>query len=201
MRTAFFGGTFDPPHKGHLKLAEHILASGRTDSIMFVPAYSPPHKQDRSITSFDDRMKMLKIMLKDSKNIIISDIERRAELSPSYTIKILELLEQENPEIELQILIGGDSLAYFHTWHRAKELMEKWEIITYPRRDCDPTRKELLQHWNEKEADILLQSKLQMPYFEISSTSLRVSIKNGETPETWVPDNVLKYIKERGLYR
>ncbi|QSH41592.1 nicotinate (nicotinamide) nucleotide adenylyltransferase [Lentisphaerota bacterium ZTH] len=201
MRTAFFGGTFDPPHLGHLKLAEHILASGITERIMFVPAFSPPHKRGKRISSFEDRLQMLKLLLKDNENIIISDIERRAQLSPSYTVSILKLIEQENPGINLQILIGGDSLAYFHTWHKAEELMKNWEIITYPRRDCDPARDDLLQHWNPKEADILLQSKLQMPYFEISSTSLRDLIQNGEYPEAWLPDDVLKYIKKRGLYR
>jgi nicotinate-nucleotide adenylyltransferase len=201
MRIAFFGGTFDPPHNGHIELAKHILKSGRTDCIMFVPAYSPPHKTEKKISSYEDRLNMLKLTLEDTPEIIISDIEQRAELEPSYTVKILSMLQQEYPDDKLQLLIGEDSLAQLHTWHKANELVAEWEIITYPRKGEKADKQELLKHWNSKETDILLKTKLQMPFFEISSTDVRIKIRNGENPENMINKRVFKYITDHGLYR
>ena len=134
MRTAFFGGTFDPPHNGHLELARHILKSGRTDRILFVPAYDPPHKLEKKISPFADRVAMLEMLLKDEPAMLISDIESRAKLTPSYSYKIMKLLEKEFPGDTLQVLIGGDSLEALHTWYKARPLAAEYEIICYPRK-------------------------------------------------------------------
>jgi nicotinate-nucleotide adenylyltransferase len=199
MRIAFFGGTFDPPHFGHLELARHILKLNKTDRILFVPAYDPPHKLDREISSFEDRLKMLELLIADKPGMISSDIEKRAALKPSYSYEIMKLLEKEFPGDTLQVLIGGDSLFNLHTWYKAKELVEQYEIICYPRKGFEIDRKKLLNHWNTKETDILSESLLQMPFFEISSTSVRADIKNNiETDK--INKKIFEYIKNKGLY-
>jgi len=199
MRIAFFGGTFDPPHNGHLELARHILKLGATDRVLFVPAYDPPHKLGQKISSFADRYAMLELLIADEPDIIISDIERRVALKPSYSVKILKLLEKEFPDDTLQLLIGGDSLAAFHTWYKAKELVAEYEIICYPRKGYKVDRESLLKHWTSKEIDILLETILQMPFFDISSTSVRNNITD-KTITKNIKENVLKYIKYKGLY-
>jgi nicotinate-nucleotide adenylyltransferase len=199
MRIAFFGGTFDPPHFGHLELARHILKLNKTDCILFVPAYGPPHKLDREISSFEDRLKMLELLVADEPDMKISDIEKRAGLKPSYSYEILKLLEKEFPGDTLQILIGGDSLFNLHTWYKAKELVDQYEIIYYPRKGFKIDRKKLLKHWNTKEINILSESLLQMPFFEISSTSVRADIRNDIKPDK-INKKIFKYIKNKGLY-
>ncbi|MFA6716553.1 MAG: adenylyltransferase/cytidyltransferase family protein, partial [Victivallaceae bacterium] len=92
MRIAFFGGTFDPPHNGHLELARYILKQEKTDRVLFVPAYDPPHKPNVKISPFADRLAMLQILTADEPEMIVSDIERRAGLKPSYSRKIMKLL-------------------------------------------------------------------------------------------------------------
>ena len=199
MRIAFFGGTFDPPHNGHLELARHILKSGMTDRILFVPAYDPAHKLDQEISSFADRYAMLELLIADEPGIMISDIEYCAALKPSYSYKILKLLEKEFPDDTLQLLIGGDSLAAFHTWYKAAELVAGYEIICCPRKGYKVDRESLLKHWTSKEIDILLKTILQMPFFDISSTLLRNNITDKIIRKN-IKENILKYIKNKGLY-
>jgi nicotinate (nicotinamide) nucleotide adenylyltransferase len=132
-------------------------------------------------------------------DIVISDIEQRAALKPSYSLKILKLLEKEFPDDTLQLLIGGDSLAALHSWYKAHEIVAKYEIICYPRKGYNVKRKSLLKHWTSKEIDILLKTILQMPFFDISSTSVRNNITDKIISKN-IKENILKYIKNKGLY-
>ena len=199
MRIAFFGGTFDPPHNGHLELARHILKQGITDRILFVPAYDPPHKSDQEISPFANRLAMLELLVCDDPDILISDIEYRAALKPSYSVKILKLLEKEFPDDKLKVLIGGDSLEALHTWYKAKEIVARYEIICYPRKGSKVDRESLLKHWTSKEIDILLKSVLQMPFFDLSSTSVRSNIIDKRIDKN-IKESILNYIKTKGLY-
>ncbi|MDD5699413.1 MAG: nicotinate (nicotinamide) nucleotide adenylyltransferase [Victivallaceae bacterium] len=199
MRIAFFGGTFDPPHRGHLELARQLLERGVTDRLLFVPAYDPPHKPDREISPFADRLAMLKLLIAGESGMMISDIEQRAGIRPSYTVEIMRLLEAEFPGDRLQLLIGGDSLAALHTWHEAGKLLARYEILCCPRRGYEISRRTLSRYWTAKEIDILLQSILQMPFFDLSSTMIRNAITAGNMIEN-MDEKLLKYIKTKGLY-
>jgi nicotinate-nucleotide adenylyltransferase len=143
---------------------------------------------------------MLEILAADDPDITVSDIERRAGLKPSYSYEIMKLLEKEFPGAVLQLLIGGDSLTSLHTWHNAKKIVADYELICCPRRGCEPDREELAKHWTPKEIDILLQCVLQMPFFDISSTAVRESIRNGAEPKK-MNKKLLEYINKQGLYR
>lgn len=170
--TAFFGGSFDPPHPGHLGVAHGALNSGKCDMVLWVPAYAPPHKPGRDRMPFTSRFDMVLEMISGIPGMAISDIEARLELDPSYTISILEKLEKEI-EGTLALLIGGDSLAQLHTWHRAKELVGRYMILTYPRSGSRVTKEYLSQFWSEKECEKLLSGMLDGKFFEISSTEIR----------------------------
>lgn len=168
--TAFFGGSFDPPHPGHFGVASGALDSGRCDRVLWVPAYAPPHKQGKERMPFERRFEMVEMMIAGVGGMECSDIEHRLALDPSYTISVLEKLSEETPD-ELALLIGDDSLARLHTWHRAHELVEKYLVLTYPRQGCSLDH--LPEHWSAEECQKLLSGRLDGKFFEISSTEIR----------------------------
>ena len=93
-RVAFFGGSFDPPHLGHLAVARGALASGSCDRVLWVPAVSPPHKAGMDRAPFDKRFEMVKLLIAHEKSMDVSDVELRADITPSYTVDILEFYER-----------------------------------------------------------------------------------------------------------
>jgi len=174
--TAFFGGSFDPPHYGHLAVARGALSSGACDHVLWVPAFAPPHKLDSRRAPFADRMKMVELLIKDESGMSASGIEAKIAKKPSYTIDILLELEAVSG-IRPALLIGADSLLQLHTWHRAKELAEKWHILTYPRKTSPVTLETLLEHWQPETAQKLYSGVIPGKFFEISSTEIRNSME------------------------
>lgn len=170
--TAFFGGSFDPPHPGHLGVALGALNSGRCSCVLWVPAYAPPHKQGLERAPFETRIRMVSDMIAEQTAMQVSDIEKRLALDPSYTIKVLEHAKAEI-DGEIALLIGADSLAQLHTWHRAHELVEAYQILTYPRNTVCVDEEYLKQYWNPSECRKLLSGVLDGKFFEISSTEIR----------------------------
>lgn len=170
--TAFFGGSFDPPHPGHLGVALGALGSGRCDRVLWVPAYAPPHKKGVERAPFEKRMEMVSSLISGYSDMQVSDVEDRLKLNPSYTIDVLEYAQAETAD-RLVLLIGEDSLSQLHTWHRAHELVERYEILTYPRNTAVADEKYLKAYWSEKECRKLLSGRLDGKFFEISSTEIR----------------------------
>ena len=201
MRIAVFGGTFNPPHLGHTNLAKAVVSRGLVDKILFIPAYMPPHKLDWDMVGFDDRLNMLKLAAGALMQAEVSDIESRRPDEPSYTVVTLELLQQLNPEDELVLLIGEDSLQQLHTWSRAVELAEKWEIMTYPRPPLSVSLEDLRRDWPEALADKLYSSKVELPLYEVSSTEIRHALKHGLDVGGMLDEEVMKYIEEKSLYQ
>lgn len=203
IKTAFFGGSFNPPHPGHLAVAAGALRSGRTDRILFVPAYAPPHKPGRPMAPFADRVNMVKLLIQGQPGMEVSEIEARLRLSPSYTFDILNALANEL-DGPLQLLIGGDSLRDLHTWYRAEDLVRHYEILTYPRREETPTRSELAVHWPADLVQKLMRGVLTGSFFEISSTKIRKSMAKASNPvhinSDGVPECIEEYIRHRNLY-
>ncbi len=200
-KVAFWGGTFDPPHYGHLGIAKRLLESKRSNLVLFVPAFAPPHKNNNVISPYHHRLAMLKLALSDEKDMEISEAERELNATPSYTFLIMEYLEKLRPNDELQLLIGGDSLAYLHTWHRAKELLNRWEILTFPRSGNREFDQDFLRkYWSDMETQKLQKGILKAPLFEISSTAVRQKLNDQMSVANDIPYDVLNYIKENKLY-
>lgn len=175
--TAFFGGSFDPPHNGHLGVAQGALNSGLCSRIVWVPSWSQPHKQGKKTAPFHHRLAMVDILLENQNNMASSDLEERIKLLPSYTFEVLKHFALELPsDEEAALLIGADSLLALHTWYNAEELAERYFIITYPRPGREITREALLEHWSEKTAQKLLSGVINGTFFEISSTGIRNSL-------------------------
>lgn len=203
IRTAFFGGSFNPPHRGHLGVAQGALRSGRTDRVCFAPAFAPPHKPGRPLAPFADRAEMVRLLIRNEQSMFVSDIENRLQKNPSYSIDILAALEQKLGE-PVQLLIGGDSLRDFHTWHRAPEILERHEVLTYPRAGETPTREELLRFWSRENTEKLLAGVLPGDFFEISSTNIRKSMAKETNPVHInigdITPEVEAYIRNHNLY-
>ena len=174
--TAFFGGSFDPPHTGHLAVARGALKSGLCQHVLWVPAFAPPHKLNARRAPFADRMAMVELLIKNESAMSVSDIEAQIAKKPSYTIDILLELESKS-HTRPALLIGADSLLQLHTWHRAKELAEKWQILTYPRKTSPVTLDALQTHWSREIAGKLFSGVIPGKFFEISSTEIRNSME------------------------
>ena len=203
--TAVFGGTFDPPHNGHIHLATQIIRKGKADNVMFIPALNPPHKPDLPISSFEDRFAMTEIAASAVDSCQVSKIEAERKNKPSYTFETMSNLSERYPSHKFLLLIGLDSLLAIDTWYKAAELIQKWGIITYPRNnDCPDDRhilEELTKKWDKPVAYLLLQSILKADIYDISSTEIREKIRQELNVSDYISPEVYNYIKEKGLYK
>ena len=196
---AVFGGTFDPPHKGHLNLAGTVVSSGAADRIVFVPAFRPPHKPDSPVSEFKDRLDMLKLATRGAAKFEVSDIES-GRRGPSFTFDTLGEFSRLRPDLEIKLLMGSDSLKLLHTWYKAEELVQNWSLIVYPRIGCMPSREELCLNWGMEVAERLLGYILPMPFYDFSSTDIRDKILKGEDVGGLLDTDVYSYIMENGIY-
>ena len=196
---AVFGGTFDPPHKGHVSLAGDVISSGAADEVVFLPAFRPPHKPDSPVSEFNARLDMLKLATAGEKKFAVSEIEG-GRPGPSFTFDTLGEFARLHPDAEIKLLIGSDSLKLLHTWHKAEELVQNWALLAYPRKGCLPSRKELRLNWGDEVAEKLLGYILPMPFYDFSSTDIRNKIAKGEDVSGLLDPDVYRYIMKNGIY-
>ena len=132
MKIGILGGSFDPVHYGHLLLAQYALEELELHGVLFMPAKQPPHKEEDQLSSFEDRLAMLKIAFEGKAEFDITTVEQERE-GPSYTYDTLRLLRQEQPETEFVFLIGADSLMTLEKWYRAEDLLREFSFAVAPR--------------------------------------------------------------------
>ncbi|MFA6568385.1 MAG: nicotinate-nucleotide adenylyltransferase [Victivallales bacterium] len=196
---AVFGGTFDPPHNGHVCLAGDVISSGASDKVVFVPAFKPPHKPDAPVSEFKARLDMLKLATAGNPKFAVSDIES-GRAGPSFTFDTLCEFSRLHPDSEIKLLAGSDSLRLLHTWHRAEELVQRWALLVYPRKGHLPSREELCLNWGNEVAEKLLGYILPMPFYDFSSTDIRDKIIKGEAVGALLAPAVYRYIVGKGIY-
>lgn len=186
-RVGIFGGTFNPPHLGHLLIAERARESAELRKIIFVPAFQPPHKIGRAIISPRHRLEMTKLAVKGNKYFEVSDIEIR-QAGISYTVQTLRTLRTILPGKEFFLILGSDSLAEYDGWREPGEIRAMAELLVYSRGN-DSSR--LLPQGVEP---------IRGPVIEISSTDIRGRVARGESIRYLVPASVETYIKKHSLY-
>lgn len=195
-RLGILGGTFDPIHVGHLIMASYAVDDLNLDRVLFMPAQTPPHKRDRSITSSDHRIAMVQAAIAPDARFELSMLDMQSS-APSYTADLLERMSTEHPEDELIFLIGADSLRDLPEWHRPDLVLQRAEIGV-ARRPGAVIDDETL------DALPLLRERVSIytsPLIDISSTTIRNRVREGR-PVTWtVPIPVERYIQDHGLYR
>ncbi|MEZ4682122.1 MAG: nicotinate-nucleotide adenylyltransferase [Caldilineaceae bacterium] len=196
-RIGIFGGTFDPIHLGHLILAEEALYQLKLDRIYLVPAGDPPHKQDRTITPVEHRIRMAELATVDSPALWISHIDANRP-GPHYSVDMVRLLRQAvGEQATFFFLMGLDSLRDLPAWHQPQALMALVKIVVFTRPTITiewPTIEQALPGLQDQ---VLL---LKMPALEISSSTLRQRIQNGDPTRFQVPQPVAAYIQKHGLY-
>ncbi len=191
MKICLFGGTFDPPHIGHLLIAQTICEAESFDKILFIPVNIPPHKSVN--TSLEDRLNMLNIAVKDNPNFEISDIEIRRG-GVSYTIDTIRKIKEvyNIKSNKLSYLIGSDSLLNFHNWKDPEKILNECQIIVAIRPGFRPSD---IPAW--------ILHKIQfanIPRFEISSTNIRTRWVENKTIRYMVTLPVWEYINENQIY-
>ena len=193
MKTCLFGGTFDPPHFGHLIVAQTIFEAKHFDKIVFVPAHIPPHKKERKISSVAFRLEMLKIATMDNPNFEISDIElKRGGIS--YSLETIHTYKEQTglDREDLYYLIGSDSLKQFQTWQNPKAILEECQLIVAIRPGFRPSD---IPNW--------ILAKVQfanIPRIEISSTQIRARWVEDKTIRYMVTQPVWTYINKHNIY-
>ena len=132
-RLGVLGGTFDPVHNGHLAMADHLLNTCRLDSLLFIPAARPPHKDHLQTTPFDDRLTMLEIAVRSDQRFMVSDLEAHRD-GPSYSIDtLIEMKKMLADEVQLFFIIGVDAFVELNSWKNPRGLTDYANLLVIDR--------------------------------------------------------------------
>jgi nicotinate-nucleotide adenylyltransferase len=200
MRVGIFGGTFDPVHIGHLNVAEQCREQGALEQVWFVPAPQPPHKLDRVITPFGQRVEMLALAIAGHPAFRIDDLEKDRP-GPSYTFETLEELHRRHPEHDFQLLVGSDCLPDLPKWRQPGRILElaKLLVVARPGWPVLPDEEVRASLGLTREATVRIQP-IQVPLIDLSSTDLRQRVAEGRSVRYLVPRPVECYIHDKKLY-
>ncbi len=194
---AIYGGTFSPPHNGHVRAAEAFFAAACPDRLLIVPTATPPHKALVPGATAEDRLAMCRLAFSGIARTEVSDIELRRE-GKSYTVDTLRALSAKGRRLAL--LTGTDMFLTLEGWYRAEEIFALADI--YVMRRFDDGGETILATAEEYRARYAARVHyIETEPFAISSTELREMLKNGEDPRDVLPPDVLEYIKKCNLYR
>lgn len=188
MRLGIFGGSFDPVHNGHLRLAECCARQAGLDAVWFVPAAVSPFKPNGPVASNADRVAMLRLALEGRPGLQVSTLEIDRG-GVSYTVDTLRQIHEDQPDTELFFLMGADSLHDLPSWHEPEKILRLATPLVV-QRPGEPEPKTDLPH-----------ERVEMPPMDVSSSGLRERLANGDPCEGLLPDGVAAYVTDRGLYR
>ena len=187
-----YGGSFNPPHVGHLAVAQACAEAGALRSVVWMPAATPPHKQgDPALAPARARLAMVAAAVEGNPLFSVSDSEiRRADDQPSYTVHTVRALTAGGDAWAL--IVGGDSLAGFAGWHRPREILDHVGLLVYRRPGADLG---FVPDWVLDRTTFV-----DGPALDVSSTEVRAQIASGRSARYLVPDAVRGLIRARGLY-
>lgn len=198
MRIGVFGGTFDPPHIGHLILAAEAMDQLGLDKILWILTADPPHKQEKILSPVSDRLAMVQAAIQGNPAFEVSRVEIDRP-GPHYALDTVKILHQHDPDTELIYLIGADSLRDIPTWHKPQELIDQvmgFGVMRRPDIEFDLGSLEALFPG--------LSAKLAFidtPLLQISSSQIRKRAAAGRNFRYFVPHEVYQIIEEKQLYQ
>jgi nicotinate-nucleotide adenylyltransferase len=198
-RIGILGGTFDPPHVGHLILAQYTMEALPLDQILFVPAGDHPFKGDHTRTQIHHRMAMIELAIADNNNFSISEVDVNRP-GPHYSADTVQIIQREFPDAQLYFVMGGDNLRALPTWTRARELYECCRLAVMKRSDelISPEMHESILPGLKDKVDIVDAPMLGI---WLSSTHVIERLQEGKSVRYLVPDNVRDYIRQYNLYQ
>ncbi len=195
-RVGILGGTFDPPHMGHLVIAQEALTQLGLAQVIFAPTRQPPHKIGNAITPIEHRVEMVRRAIAPHLQFMLSrvDVDRAG---PTYTVDTLRLLREQLGPVDLYFIMGMDSLASLLTWHAPEELIRLCRLAVFNRPgfavDLDALEAQLP---GVRERVALLSA----PTLDIAASDLQRRVRAGLPITHLVPEAVAAYIAEQGLY-
>ncbi|WP_300742697.1 nicotinate (nicotinamide) nucleotide adenylyltransferase [uncultured Brachyspira sp.] len=192
MKIAILGGTFDPPHLGHLILADTVITNCNYDKVIFIPAKIPPHKNISGEVSNEDRLNMLKLSIENDERFLLDEYELNND-SVSYTINTLNYLYKNyNIEGKIGLIIGADLIKDFDKWREPERIAEISDITVVNREDDKNLYKENIDKYNI--------NVIMAPRIDISSSLIRNRIKEKKGFRYFVKEKVYDYIVSKKLY-
>jgi len=191
-RIGIFGGTFDPPHHGHLALAEWARVELALDQVWFVPAGEPPHKRGAAQSPVRHRLAMTRLATRGNPEFRVSTLECRRP-GPSYTVDTVRALARAHPGARLHLLMGADTYATFGSWREPEAIARAAALVVALRAG--------VRRGARTSASGRRVTWLANPVLEVSSSALRARAARGFSLRYLVPDAVARYIARHRLYR
>ena len=191
-----FGGAFNPPHKGHMKLLEKAIELIEPDLTVIIATSTSPHKQSGDI-SFYHRNRMSQVF-KKLGNVKVSRIENKGRKKRNYTIQSIKWLEKRYKDYEIYLLIGSDMLISFTTWSRYRRILSKATLVVAAREEHEETLKKTVEELEREGARIKI---LLFEPIVISSSEIRNHIHEQKEVGEYLDEEVAEYIEKYGLYR
>ncbi len=199
MRIGIYGGTFSPPHMGHVRAAEEFISAMRLDKLLVIPALIPPHKTDVEIIDSELRLELCRLAFNMEK-CEVSDIEIRRG-GKSYTVLTLEEIKKIYPSDELFFLCGTDMILTFDRWYRAEDIFRMCTVVYVRRENDDITEKKIAEKVSSYSEQFGAEIRHISPRItELSSSEIRDLIQSEGDISELVPPAVAEFIRERGIY-
>ena len=213
VRAGILGGTFDPVHFGHLRAAEEVADAFDLSTVLFIPAAKPPHKDERELTAFTHRWRMLELAVAGNSRFALSDLENHRP-GKSYSVETLtQLLSQLEESARLYFVVGLDAFLALPTWHRYQDLLSLCHFVVVTRPGYSLAELGHMLHAAVSESyrfDELVSGFVhpehrtvyvhQVTLMDISSSKIREYIARGRSIRYLLPVEVEAYIREQGLY-
>ncbi|MBS1823165.1 MAG: nicotinate (nicotinamide) nucleotide adenylyltransferase [Acidobacteria bacterium] len=208
MSVAFFGGTFDPPHRGHLGVARAAAQAFDLGTIFFAPVGNQPLKPGQTTTSFEDRLAMVALACeecqpedtgKHTARFVPSAIDApQPGGRPNYTVDTLDRFRREMPGEQLYCLVGADSFLSLRQWREPGRLLAlaEWIVVSRPGHSLSDLSPLGLTQQQRQRVHLI-----ETAHFDISSTWLRERLAAGDSARDLLPESVARYIRDHGLYR
>ncbi len=188
MKIGIFGGSFNPPHKMHKKIALDLIKRGYVEKVVYVPTGNKYNKKD--LIDAKERLKMLKIMTKDNNNLLVSDYELKNVLT--YTYQTLDHFKRIYPNDEIYFICGTDNLQEIKTWRNYEYILDNYKLLVIKRNNDNP--KSIMSSLNTKNIIIInINAK------DLSSTNVRKSLKEVGYSDD-LDDEIMVYLRNRKLY-
>ena len=195
MRVGCLFGTFDPPHAGHLAVANHMLKHMGLDQVWLVVTPLNPFKQGRTISPDTHRLAMVRLAVQGHEGVVASGFEIDLP-KPSYTTDSLRFMRHRWPDHSFDLIIGSDNLASFHQWKDPEDILEHHRLLVYPRHGM---KEHLASSIFVGHPHVRVVANA--PLVEVSATRIRSDIANWRAVDAWVDPQVLSHIRQNGLYK
>ncbi|MBR1529483.1 MAG: nicotinate (nicotinamide) nucleotide adenylyltransferase [Oscillospiraceae bacterium] len=195
-KIGLFGGSFNPPHLGHLHLAEILHDALCLDEVILIPAKKPPHKSDKDYAPAEDRFRMCQLTAESHDWLHTSNFELKQE-QVSYTYYTAKYFTENNPEDKFFLLVGSDMLTSFTEWFRWQEILQMVSLACIAREQNEYEKLIPYAENLRQTGEILL---VNAESFTVSSTKIRDMLRKNQNCSCYLSEKIVKYIREKNLY-